>query len=246
MKFIKNLFRPVVKIALACVLAFTGFQAAAQTPAYVTLLNGGALLVPWAPASNTTTNFNQLTTNALFYAKGYTQTNSSTYPYVSGYYNTWYLGAPFTDAGLWCDRDGTTPSVAFNATVLGPTTGGQATNTLLFTLTTINKLPGDTTPNGPVVYNNQAQNQFSCLFSNAAKGTNAAGNDMISISTNLPTGFLTGALAVTLQITTYFAGTNAGPAWTNVTGPYNALVTNTVSGWEILNAGLSGYKPTQN
>jgi len=254
MTLIKNTFGTVKKAAsLALVgLGLTlGISTQAQTPAYVSFLqNGGNVLLPFSAAA-TSTNYNDvyaatLGTNGLYWIKNYVQTNSTTVPPTSGYSPVWAQGIPFCDAGLWANRDGTTPLAAFNLSAYTVNqASGAGTNIIKVTLTTINRTSDSLSGGAGPIYNNQSQNTFTFTATNATASTNALGYDTISVSTNLPTSFLQGALALQMQLNIGPAGTNAGTSYfTNVTGPYSALVTNTVNGWNITSAGISGFKPS--
>lgn len=246
MNIIKNTFRI---LAVAAALAFC-LPARAQTPAFLSFLqNYGGLLLPYSAAA-TSTNYstsysaNYTGTNGLFWIKSTIQTNSTTYPPTSGLTPVWAQGVPFSDVDLWANRDGTAPLAAFNISAVNQAVaGGAATNIIKVTLTTINRTAGSMNYFGPI-YNNSGQNVLNFTVTNTAAATNSLGQDIINLSTNLPASFMQGALAIQMQLNIGPIGTNGGTAfWTNVTGPYNALVTNTVSGWMIQSAGISGFKP---
>jgi len=258
MTLIKNLFEIIKKmfrrVPLAFVLMLLTIAAHAQTPQFLSFLqNKGNVLLPWSATGNSTnysTSFaaNYTGTNGWFYTQKYTQTNSTTYPPTSGWYPNWTQGNPFTDVSLWANRDGTAPLAVLNLVIVNPAvTNGLSTNTFKITLTTLNKMPGLTSgtgdPSQASVYNNQANNQWSFLATNTAASTNATGYDTIAISTNIPQSFLQGAFGVQFQISVAAAGLNSGIAWSNVTGAYNALVTNTVTGPMLQSAGISGFTP---
>ena len=251
MKFIKNTLR-ILAAAIGLAIAL---PAAAQTASYQSFIGQyGQVLLPWA-ANGTTTNYgtyylpannSYAGTNGFFFVKNYVQTNSTTYPYVSGWSPVWTQANPFSDVALWCNRDGTAPLAAFNLSLVIPSiTNGLATNSFKITLTTINRTSDSLGGYSGPIYNNQLQNSFTFTATNAAAGTNyTTGYDTINVSTNLPQTFLQGALGLQFAITVGFQGATPAITWTNVTGTYSAPVTNTVSGIQILSAGISGWKPS--
>jgi len=268
----KNMFKIRIfinKVAImAGVLAIATIPVLAQSPAYVSAINGSFVVIPFA-ASGTSTNYTTSTATNIEYTKYWVQTNTNTYPYQSYYSPVWAFGNPFTDIQLWANRDGTVPIVAFNITAMGPAiTNGLSTNILTVTLSTLNYQKGnggdasgvDRLPNlvnEPSVLTSGALNTFSFILTNTyattnaviAYGTNAAvGYDLISMSTNLPTSFLQGALALRMTITSGPQGLNTGLPQTNYSGSWistnNAWSqTNIFTGWQIINAGLTGFKP---
>jgi hypothetical protein len=268
----KNMFKIRIlinKVAImAGVLAIATIPVLAQSPAYVSAINGSFVVIPFA-ASGTSTNYTTSTATNIEYTKYWVQTNTTTYPYQSYYSPVWAFGNPFTDIQLWANRDGTVPIVAFNITAMGPAiTNGLSTNILTVTLSTLNYQKGnggdasgvDRLPNlvnEPSVLTSGALNTFSFILTNTyattnaviAYGTNAAvGYDLISMSTNLPTSFLQGALALRMTITSGPQGLNTGLPQTNYSGSWistnNAWSqTNIFTGWQIINAGLTGFKP---
>lgn len=246
-------FKSFIKIgvALVCTL-FIGnaLPAMSQGAAFRPFIpQNGNVLLPFS-AAGTSTNYSTLTaslgngytgTNGFFYINSFVQTNSTGYPPNSGFSPVWAQGNPFSDVPLWANRDGTAPLASFNISLTDPNTvAGGSTNIVIVTLTTLNRNPGQY---AGAIYNNQGQNQFTFTCTNSLRATNSLGYGSINISTNIPTSFLQGALALQLQLNIGAAGTNAGIAWSNVTGPYNALVTNTVTGWKIVSAGISGWTP---
>ena len=252
MTLIKNLFRIIVLAIVAAVMLPAIVNA--QTPQYFSFLQSkGNVLLPWSASGNSTnycTSFaaNYTGTNGFFYILRYVETNSTTYPPASGFSPVWTQGEPFSDVPLWANRDGTAPLAALNIVIVNPAvTNGLSTNTFKITLTTLNRMPALTGGNGDPsyasVYNNQGVNQWSFLATNTLLATNVAGYDTIAISTNIPQTFLQGALGVQFQISVASAGLNSGIAWSNVTGAYNALVTNTVTGPMIQSVGISGFTP---
>ena len=247
----KTKFKIIIKLACA-ILAASCFTASAQTPRFITFLNneGGALL-PYA-ASGTSTNYNNvyvttLGTNGLFWVKDFVQTNSTTYPPVSGYTPQWIQGQPFTDIPLWANRDGTAPLAAMNVAIALPNqTNGLSTNSFKITLTTLNNYNqggGTGFPSLASIYNNNALNQWSFTVTNTAQATNSLGYDTMIVSTNIPQGFLQGALGVQVQINVQAADAHNNGSWTNVTGAYNAPQTNIVFGPMIQRLGISGFLP---
>jgi hypothetical protein len=257
MTLIKNTYDFVKKAALIFAVAIIGavaLTATAQTPKFESFLqNEGGVVLPYS-ASGTTTNYSttfaaQYTgTNGFFWVKAFVQTNSTVYPYVSGYSPVWTQGEPFSDIPLWANRDGTAPLAAMNVAIALPNqTNGLSTNSFKITLITLNNYNASGGVGFPAlasVYNNNALNSWTFSVTNTSQSTNSGGYDTMIVSTNIPQGFLQGALGVQCQITVAAADAHDASSWTNiVTGAYNALVTNTVAGPMIQRLGISGFLP---
>ena len=269
MKYLKKIARLTrrIKNALAsgvavAALLMIAVPTNAQTARFLSFLTKGPLFLPFAPAAQTSTNYSNLQgielgtsyagTNGFFYVDHYVQTNSTTYPPTSGYTPVYSQGNPFSDVLMWGNRDGTPAVCSFNISALNVAqAAGAATNIIKVTLFTLNRLsdsPGNAL--GPI-YNNQGtpyQNQFAFTVTNVSaqtSGTGTSGYDQLTISTNIPSYILQGALGLMVQLNMGPVGTNAGTAaWTNIiTGPYNAPVTNSVTGWQIQSMGISGFAP---
>ena len=247
-----------LKKILAISLIALAIPAVAQTPRFIAFTPKGPFFLPFA-AAGTSTNYSTLQaievgggytgTNGFFFIDHYVQTNSTSYPPVSGLSPVYLQGNPFNDVSLWANRDGTAPLANFSISVLNQSqAGGAATNIIKVTLYTLNRLSDS--PNNALgaIYNNQSLDSFTFTVTNtqaATSGVGTAGYDQITMSTNIPQTFLQGALGLQVQLNIGPIGTNGGTAyWTNVTGPYNALVTNTVSGWQIQSIGISGFTPS--
>ena len=254
MKVTKNIFLS------AALLATMVSPVAAQTPTYESFINGTQLILPWAPAAGSTTNLfvgatwngNPLTN--MVFVKSFYQTNSTTYPPVSGNAPLWTIGNGLSDVGLWVNRDGSVPSVAFNFVATdNAITNGVSTNNIVITLTSYAYYKGASVDGGlPGIYsqlNTAAQNTWTFTVTNTAASTNAAGYDLWAISTNLPTSFLQGAFALSLKLTTKDQGCNTGVSFTNYSGSYNSVSnawsqTNINAGIQIISAGITGWKPS--
>ena len=247
-------------VAVAALLTIA-IPANAQTARFLSFLTKGPLFLPFS-ATATSTNYSNLQgielgtsyagTNGFFYVDHYVQTNSTTYPPTSGYTPVYSQGNPFVDDLLWGNRDGTPAVCSFNIAALNcNNAGGVATNIIKVTLFTLNRLSDSPGNSLGSIYNNQGApylNQFAFTVTNASAQTSGYGTngyDQINISTNIPTSFLQGALGLMVQLN---IGPSTNAAWTMpftniVTGPYNALVTNTVTGWQIQSMGISGFAP---
>ena len=180
-------------LALALLLALT-LGASAQGFVSQSFLNGFNLqVVP------TSTN-NYAATNG--YAKGFTVTNSGTYPYVSSISPTYQTNAnAISDVPLWADRDGSSPSANISVHLYG--INAAFTNTATFRFATVPAQPNSDSlayPPGYFGAATAAQNLFA--FAVTGNGT----NDVI-VATNLPTGFLQGNKAIRLLAVEW---TNAG------------------------------------
>ena len=223
-------------------------QSPGQLANWKSFLNGSYVVLPWAP-SGTTTNITVADTNA-FYVKSWYQTNSATYPYVSGWGPLYTIGVPFADVVLWADRDGTPPNANFTAVITDSSTNGAInTNAITFRLTLGATFADPQIQGVPTYVDNAAVDSWSFTTVPAAGQTNAQGNTLIAISTNIPTGFLQGAQFVRLDVTVYPQGTNNGPGWTNYSGTYYATnssysQTNVNNGWLLIKAGINGFPPT--
>lgn len=243
----KNIRKLIVGCLLAFAVLVTAVSARAQSPVFKSFLGDNSyLILPWAAAG---TNESLIISNQ-FYVKGWTQTNSANYPYVSGYGPIYAVGTALSDVPLWGNRDGTAALASMNVVVQDSATT-VSTNALLFTLTTINSFSSAAQPPLPTYANAQPVNTWSFIVSNTAATTTPAGGDLITVSTNIPQGFLQGALGLRLSITSYAQGTNNGVGWTNYSGTYYATnssysQTNVNNGWQLIKAGISGFQPTGN
>ena len=216
------------------------FAASAQQNAAASFLNGSYALLPYATnTASTNYTIGNINTTNLAFVKYWYQTNSTTYPYTSYLAPQYVFGQPLADVGLWANRDGTAAlanfAIAFNDSSLNANT-----NALVITLTTFGLDANSVIPGAPAFLDTQSQNQFT-FTTPVSNGTN-----WVVISTNLPTAFLQGAHNVRVSIQTGTIGTNNGAGFTVVTGPYNALVTNNIGGWQIGGMAINGYKPILN
>ncbi|MEI6195401.1 MAG: hypothetical protein WCS42_13835 [Verrucomicrobiota bacterium] len=148
------------------------------------------------------------------YAKGFSQTNSGTYPYTSGYTPIWTTNsAGFSDVALWANRDGTAPLGNISVDLVG--NGATCTNqvTFVFAMLPVN-IPEAGIPNNPT------STGGTFTFTTTMNGT----NDVV-LATNLNTSLLQGIHGIRL----------AGIYTTNLAG---LSTTNTVVGvW------LNGFTP---
>lgn len=188
----KDLFKILSVAAVA--LLVSALPSLAQTPVSLPFFTGYNLAVT-ATSTNTYSGTN-------IYARGYTVTNTTTYPYVSGYSPTLHTNtAAFGDVTLWANRDGTAPSANISVQFSG--LNAAFTNTAALTFVSI---PAASTssdyPAGLLQPATETQNKFT--FSITGNGTN-----IVNLATNVPTAFLQGCKGVRCsQIIWSNAGTN--------------------------------------
>ena len=174
------------------VLALANIPANAQTHQSRAFLSGFNLQV--TPTSTNTFGATNI------YAKGYTVTNSGTYPYVSSASPviTTNTGA-FSDVPLYANRDGSAAIAAVSIQITG--LNAAFTNTGLFKFTTVPAAPRSSMYPPGLFTNSTSANG---LFSVAITGN---GTTPVVLTTNLPTAVLQGAAALRLQAVEW---TNAG------------------------------------
>ena len=192
-------------ILIAAILAVVTLTAQAQSGQTLSFLNGYNLAIP-----NNATQTAGTSTNT--YAKGFTVTNSASYPYVSAYSPIYVTNtAAFVDVPLWANRDGTAPICNISVDVVGPI--AQFTNVLTFTFAAIPAV--SSSPDFlPVTFRpaNQSQNQF--VFTVTGNGT----TDVV-LSTNVPSSVLQGARAMRLlSIASSASGTNGTVVFSALNG----------------------------
>lgn len=139
----------------------------------------------------TATSTNTIGTTNI-YAQGVIQTNSATYPYVSGYAPLFKTNTSWSSAvTLWSDRDGTPPNANISVQMSG--LNASFTNIGLFKFASV--------PRG-TAYSTAAQNMFQ--FSVTGQGTTN-----VIVSTNFPTVWMQGCKSIVLQSIEWSnAGTN--------------------------------------
>ena len=188
-KIIKSLGILMLVAALFGSLAVT---ASAQTAQSKPFLSGYNLQV----VASTTNLFAATNT----YSKGYTVTNSSTYPYTSSISPLIVTNAgALVDVALWADRDGSSPAANISVQIHG--TNAAFTNIAVLTFAALPVDPRSPNyPPGQFVAGTSAQNQFT--FTVTGQGTTN-----VCIATNLPTGFLQGSRGLRLSSVVW---TNAG------------------------------------
>jgi len=180
-------------------------QAEAQSGVSLSFLNGYNLTV----ATNTTYTAGT-TTN--IYAKGFTVTNSATYPYTASYSPTPVTNANWSsDVPLWANRDGTQPLCNISVQTVG--IGSIGTNVMTFTFAAVPAW-SDSPDYLPITFlaGTGSGNQFS--FSVTNNGTTA-----VVLATNVPAAFMQGARKLRLKTIAVAGatGTNATIAgiWLN-------------------------------
>lgn len=199
----------VVALLCAVALCMSPPPTQAQSGQSLNFINGYNLQI-----TTLTTNTYSGTNS---YSKGFTQTNSGTYPYVSSFSPIWFTNTQaFSDATLWCDRDGTTPSLNIAVDVNG--LNAIFTNTVTFNFATI-------------AYNVESGQGVAALPTTSANGlfsfsiTGNGTNDVV-LQTNVPSAFLQGARR--LRLLSVGVSTGTGTGGTNGT---------------VVGVWLDGYKP---
>jgi hypothetical protein len=190
MNMIKNL---ILVGAAAVAICFAGETVQAQSQQSLQFIGGGdsdANNGYLQITANSTNSYN--TTNT--YGKGYSVSNSLTYPYVSTVVPNLVTNASWSQAvNLWCDRDGSVPSsLNVGYDVYGA--NASATNIVQFNFVTVSRKGG--------LPCTQAGNSWQ--FSVTLNGT----NDVVG-TTNPPSLLLSGVPQLILNsVVTSNAGTN--------------------------------------
>jgi hypothetical protein len=214
-----------LKLAMVAVASFAlAVTAIAQTPTSLSFIgNGdGYNLLLNADTTNTTTSTN-------VWAQGYhtasvlmPYTNASSGLVQSNWMTTnapnWFTNTigGISDVNLWANRDGTALIGNINVDMYGM--NGWFTNQVHFTFQTIgggggnNGIPAN-------IADSTAQNTWEFMLTGNS-------SNHVSLSTNIPTGFLQGARRLRLTVSTPAQGLQHG-----------------TNGW-ITGVWLNGYKPT--
>lgn len=194
-------------LIVAVLLAVT-VAANAQSGVSIPFLNGYNLAVT-ATSTNTYGATN-------IYAKGYTVTNSATYPYTSAVQALLATNAnAIADVDLWANRDGSVPSLNISVQIAGNSAAFTNTGTFKFAAIPAVSRSGDY----PAGLYGAATTQN--LFSFAVTGN---GTNVVCLATNIPTSVIQGCRGLRLTAVEW---SNAGTSGT-VNGVF-----------------LNGYKPIQ-
>lgn len=189
---------------LACFLI--GIYAALVLPTMAQTYQSKSFLAGFNLQVSSTNGAAYIGTNSFggtnIYAKGYTVTNSGTYPYVSSYSATLVTNtSAIQDVALWADRDGSPPSANISVQLSG--LNASFTNIFQLRFATIPARSASSSyPPGFFQPATSANGLFT--FTITGNGTNA-----VVLSTNLPTAILQGAQGLRLlEISSSNAGTN--------------------------------------